>query len=436
MIVHAAAGLAAVSLVAGTSRIAIHASAPAPGTRVQSGSTHPSQPAEDRVLYHGGIVAGQAVAISPAGVLTRNGGAEFTLGWDRVAAVEGTLAAQAAPYQDLARKAWRARTRLERGDAVAAEPLYEDLFAHLSQTDGPTALAICEGLLRCRLWRGAHALALSPWLQWVRLQHDESASGTAGRSEADASGRIWAMALLPIIDEPTGLVVSLPPVWLSGPSVRALVARPTPLVEESADDGPGVARARALAALYLHAARYEGGERSAAPEPGDALRRDPGVALVADVVLARTGDAAQRTTARAALRTRLATELPGWQEAWCRVGLGRSLLIEPDPAAAMEGVVELMHLPARFGQEQPYLTGVALAEAAAALDRLGARSEADTLDRLLAQSFAGHPAMEWADLPRRTGSPAAPPASSAPSRAEEDLPPEGEATPGRSGAPR
>jgi hypothetical protein len=135
-------------------------------------------------------------------------------------------------------------------------------------------------------------------------------------------------------------------------------------------------------------------------------------------VLARAGDDAQRAAARDALRARLGDELPAWQEAWCRVGIGRSLLVEADPARVMDGVVELMHLPARFGDEQPYLTGVALAESAAALGRLGDSSGAATLEAILRQSFADHPALEWADLPRHapagTAPAAAPPAPSIP----------------------
>lgn len=357
-----------------------------------------------RVFLHGGDEAGEAVGVSSAGVRVRDGVSEYVIGWDRIARVEGALAGEASGFEGLAGEAWRARTRLERGDAVAAEPLYEELFERLGETDGPTALSICEGLLRCRLWRGAHALALGPWLNWVRLAGEEAGEARAG-SMGDSRRRVWAMALLPVLDERTGLVTSLPPVWLSGPSVRGLVAGATPMLGEGAE-GPGIEKARALGALYLHAARYEGGDRRAAPVIEEGLGRDEGVGLVRDIVLARAGDAGQREAGRAGLRARLAGELAGWEEAWCRVGLGRSLLVEGDEGSVMAGVVELMHLPARFGDEQPYLTGVALAESVVALTRLGMDEEAGTLERLLGQRYAGHPAMEWSDLPRHVVVPA------------------------------
>jgi len=380
-------------------------------------TAHATRPGpDDRVILHGGADAGEAVAVSPAGATVRTAGAEYVIGWDRVAHVHGALAVEAEQYRDLATLAWRARTRLERGDAVSADPLYEELFDRLSETDGPTALSICEGLLRCRLWRGAHARALEAWLAWVRL------AGEAGGPRALAPGashdtrrRIWEMALLPVIDDQTGLVVSLPPIWMVGPSVRALVASDAELIDPGAT-GPGAARAHALAALYLHAARHEIGVRRPTPEIAPATASDPGFALVRDIVLARAGDERERDSARASLRTRLDHDLPAWQEAWCRVGLGRSLVGESDEAMVMEGVVELMHLPARFGSDQPFMTAVALAEGAAALERLGVADEAATLRQLLTRQYAGHPAMEWEVV--QAGNAIAPPPPAAPTRSE------------------
>lgn len=350
---------------------------------------------DDRVILHGGVDAGEAIGVTSAGVGIRTAGAEYVIGWDRVARVEGELADDAAAFEDLATLAWRARTRLERGDAVAADPLYEELFDRLDETAGPTAMSICEGLLRCRLWRGAHARALEAWLAWVAL------AGEAGGPRVlvpgggeDARRRVWEMALLPVIDERTGLVVSLPPVWMVGPSVRALVATSDQLLRVEGE-GAGASRARALGDLYLFAARYEAGDRRTAPSVDAGVAADPGVSLVRDIVLGRAGDEAQRAAARESLRARLAREMPAWEEAWCRVGLGRSLVVEADELLVMEGVVELMHLPARFGADQPFMTAVALAEGAGALERLGIVEEAAALRRILTRQYAGHPAMEW-----------------------------------------
>ena len=92
------------------------------------------------------------------------------VGWDRVREVTGPLAGEAAKFAATADKAWRARVRLERGDWVAAEPLFEELFTTYRDRTGPTALMAAGGLLRCRLARGGQTAAVEPWVAWVRAQ--------------------------------------------------------------------------------------------------------------------------------------------------------------------------------------------------------------------------------------------------------------------------
>jgi hypothetical protein len=61
---------------------------------------------------------------------------------------------------------------------------------------------------------------------------------------------------------------------------------------------------------------------------------------------------------------------------------------------------------ARLERVNPYLTGVALAEAAAALHRLGDVPGATRVRSEMLERFSGHPAQEWGAL--RSWSPAAP----------------------------
>src|SRR5207248_1943375 len=91
------------------------------------------------------------------------------IGWDRVQRVEGEHAAEADGLAELADRTWRARSRIERGDFASAEPLFEQLFASMTGHDGPTAAIASEGLLRCRLARGAQAGAVWPWLEWLSV---------------------------------------------------------------------------------------------------------------------------------------------------------------------------------------------------------------------------------------------------------------------------
>src|SRR5690606_16150177 len=123
--------------------------------------------------------------------------------------------ADAAPYMPTAEDAWRARTRLERADAVGAEPLFEDLFDRTRAWRGPTRAVIAEGLLRCRIRRGAQIGAIDPWLALLEAR----ASALAGIHPYALD---WAhrAGLGEVLDPATGLAPGLPPMWLDWPAVR------------------------------------------------------------------------------------------------------------------------------------------------------------------------------------------------------------------------
>ncbi|MCC6661187.1 MAG: hypothetical protein IT437_09910 [Phycisphaerales bacterium] len=351
---------------------------------------------------------GRVVSVTAAGVMmtadpeSAAGPAPgVIIGWDRVRSVGGDFAGAAAPLLPMAEKAWRARTRLERGDAIGAEPLFEELFTALVRSraagDDPTLAVAAEGLLRCRMRRGAHVAAVEPWLVLRR----DAPSGAVPWLHADWSADA---GLSPILDPKTRLIPGIPPMWVGNAAARSLAG--IPMVSE----GGGGDESAEIGALYLAAARFEAGER--VPMPVVAAN-DPGVALVADVVAARIGDATQRESARTALRDRLgrgAGDTPPWMAAWCRAALGRSMIVETDPVVRQLGVVELLRVPAEMEGVHPYLGGLALAEASVTLRDAGDAAGADTLRDELFQRYPGHPVLDWPPIlarsaPRKQGNP-------------------------------
>jgi len=318
----------------------------------------------------------RVVALDADGVTVEggDGSTRDVLGWERIAGVEGPLGAEAAAFARTADAAWRARARLDRGDIAGAEPLFEELFASYEGRRGPTSAGVAAGLLRCRLLRGAQTGAVAPWLAY--LEAAGQGTPTAGVGAAVGAGVV--------MDGPTGLVPALPPIWLDVASVRAFARTPA-----SAEDG---GRASAMGALYRAAARIEAGlGGTLPPEPTD----DAGLRLVWEVVASRGGDESLRTAAREALTARLGRALPAWTEAWCRVAIGRSLLKETAREARLLGVAELLELPARLEGASPYLTGVAMAEAAVALVGLDDVDGAVSVRADLQSRLPGHPALEW-----------------------------------------
>lgn len=299
---------------------------------------------------------------------------EQMLGWQSVRAVRGELSGPAGAFAGLADRAWRAHARLERGDVVMAEPVLEELFPELAGRGGPTALMVCDGLLRCRLRRGAQVGAIEAWLAGVSARAAGSEMSFWAGSESGA-----------LIDSRTGLAPALPPVWMGAAGVQVWAAAPARF--EGA--------AGQLEAMYRRAARFESGLTVQAP--GGAPEAE-GARLVWEMVEARVGEPEARRAARQALGERISQRPGGWEEAWARAGLGRSMLREGPEETRRLGVVELLHVPARLSDQSPYLAGIALAEAAVEVRRMGDAEAAWRLRSELLVKYPEHPAVQWEQL--------------------------------------
>ncbi|MHC4414542.1 MAG: hypothetical protein ACYS0G_04590 [Planctomycetota bacterium] len=314
---------------------------------------------------------GEITRVDDAGVWVRSPmGATHFIPWDRVRGVSGSgegsaLQERMAVAEDL----WRARSRVERNDTTLAEPLLERLFERYRGRTHETALVVAEGLLRCRLARADHALALVPALEVARMKRADVTTDSYSRLPA-------------ILDPATSLCTVLAPAWLPSPLLGALEH------DLAGYDAHGDDVVAALAGLYRRAV----GQSMGRPGPEAALEapQHPGVELLQLLVDGNAADADRRRTARERL-TRLSATLPEWAEAWARFGIGLSLLREGGIGRQRRGVVSLLHLPARFGRRQPYLAGLALAYGAAALERSGDADGAAVLRAELQTSFPHHP---------------------------------------------
>lgn len=287
------------------------------------------------------------------------------IGWDGVKRIHGDLAENAAPFEELADMAWRARLRLARSDIRLATPLFEELYRTYRGRNGPTALMVAEGLVRCRVWHGDIADAVDPWLEAVRLR--EAGVSMAGDPP-----------LAPVLDPRTALVGALPPIFLDD------VVLP--------DSGPTELEGLSgfLRQQYRRAASL--------PISADVQAPDvDGARFVKHLVDAQRGNAAEREAARFVLESALDDNADTWREAWSRVAIGRSLLREDDPGLRTAGLFHLLHLPARFSQAQPYLSGIALAEVSLELARRGDAASADRLRTEITRLGSTHPAIDWLD---------------------------------------
>jgi len=311
-------------------------------------------------LRGGNIIDAPVESVTLGGVRV-GGAAPRTIPWDRVKVVTGQMASEALEYAEISEAAWRARTRLARGDALLAEPLFEWLYALYMLEEGATAGLVAEGYTRCLLDRGAQAEAVAPWLDAVRL-------GETGDREG---------VLHPL----------LPPIFEGGEATRRLA-------DSGLSSQHSGGAAHAIAWWYTEAALLDSGlsGQLATTRPGD-TERDGEAGFLERLVRCRSRDGAERRRMRDELRGFVDREHGTWREAWARAALGRSLLMEDDAQSRSLGVIELLHVPARFSAEQPALASMALREAAAALERAG---DPDGARRLLERAATIDP---WRPAP-------------------------------------
>ncbi|MEE8153355.1 MAG: hypothetical protein V3T53_00175 [Phycisphaerales bacterium] len=317
-------------------------------------------------------VAGEITRIDDAGVTVRSDlGAFHFVPWDRVRRVEAKdQDPLLAGRMETARRLWRARSRVERHDTTLAEPILERLFERYRGQTHETALVVAEGLLRCRLARGDHVRAVLPALETARLRRAEVTT--------DSYANLTA-----VIDESRSLCPLLAPAWLASPLLAKLQH------DLGEYDAHGDEIVAAIASLYRKAIQYTLGE-SAPEAPSPAWPDHAGVKLLRGVVACGAVDAKERQTARIAL-VRQVAERPAWAEAWTRLHIGLSLVGETGIGRQQQGIVSLLHVPARFANSQPYLTGLALAYAAKALEATGDSEGAASLRVELRQTLPNHP---------------------------------------------
>ncbi len=331
------------------------------------------------------------VRIDLSGVTVRTeSGAEHHVTWDRVRGIhsDDPLLVRSR-YMETAVDLWRARSRVERGDTTLAEPLLERLFEQYRGRTDATARVVAEGLLRCRLARGANALAIIPALETARLERAGIAIESYGSLDA-------------AIDPETALCPRLAPAWLRSRTL-ARVER-----DLAAYDARGDVVVDTIARLYRRGVRQHlAGAPETQPQTVTAapdaepqtVTAATDAAVVADhrgagflaiLVDCGSADAAVRAGARDRAAKQLGTA-PRWAIGWARFAIGDSLLLESGIGRRQRGIVELLHLPAEHRGSLPFLAGLALSRAAAASRADGDAATADVLTDELTRSFPNHP---------------------------------------------
>ena len=314
---------------------------------------------------------------------------DIELAWDRVADVRigGLVQPRLPQLLERADRLFRARVRLHRGDLENAEPILELEFPPMIGRSSETALFIADGLLRCRLDRGAHADSIEPAIEYSRLRRqgistpldDVLVPPTTASGDADGGVQMW--------DAQFGLVPYLPPVWLSGPALAGAASRIQTL---PALDDPELA---VIADLYQRSMALQMGEDVDPIDLESSVIVDhPGALLMALMVNAVHTDGAVRKAARAMLELRPAGD-PQWVADWIQFQLGRSYLMEPGAGQRRKGMLRLANLIARSSEAHPYLAGMGMAIMADEFEMMEDQDAAERLRSDLQRMIPMHPVL-------------------------------------------
>lgn len=317
-------------------------------------------------LRGGAIVEAPVERVSLAGV-SIGGPVPRTIGWDRVRAVTGESEAAAEPYMGLADAAWRARTRLDRGDVRGAAAALEEIGPRLDGAEGPTPLVVHETALGVHSRTGDAPAALAASLQLRRLIESPTSWSKHG------------------LDASTGLAPGAPPIMSREHARRAIRA-----LEQTTH--PDVSRLRDfyIAALAADPSRLPA-------EPEDEAER-----FLALIARATAGDEDARSRLLSSIKpVRQSARPEPWRIAWARAASARSLIKQGErarnPSLIRLGAAEFLTIPALSPNQTPYLAGLAITEAAEALDSLGEAGAAETLRNELDRVSPDHPAANQAN---------------------------------------
>jgi len=288
------------------------------------------------------------------------------IGWDRIASIEcedGT-----GRWPDVERflaageRLWRARTRLERGDATLAGRAIEGSWTPMT-ADGPTAAVAAMVELQVALASRDQARAVAAHFEALRLRRRGfDAPSLVEWLEPAPNG---AFVRRPVVDSSTPLCPLLPPFARSDEQRIEMLA---------ALDHFDVRGDAELDELRLAFAAAVDPTRAAPEAPRSAARgADRGEEQDSQRTLdflralreARSADPAERRRGADAI-AQMRRRLPEWSEAWGRFAVGCGLLLDATPESVVDAQLELLHLPARFSESQPFLAPLAASMAAQA----------------------------------------------------------------------
>ncbi len=348
----------------------------------------PSARADRIVLRNLKIISDRRVeALDEDGALLDD---DTTLTWDEIES--GTVdPAQQKEFDrllaTLGPPLFQIRQRLTRGDYQGLLEPAESVYPTFAARKSRTAYHVCQALMWGRLAAGKREQAVEPYLRcYAYLASYES-------SDAALPGD-RRLAFDPI----TGLSPELPPVWFDADAAKEAL----PGVVKAASDTPKSLRTAArlyYATLAVTAGEAETGRTAIMGLQGD----EPPVREVRDIVLAQIEVLDGRPDAAVGRLASSFDELSAANRPLAMYWLGRAKTGADDPGTQREGVLQLLYLPALYGQKLPDLAAAGLYDAMQTLAALGDDTQSVAVRKELLLHYANSPQAEKVKAASSTG---------------------------------
>ncbi len=292
------------------------------------------------------IISDQAVErFDEDGVVLSDG---QVVSWDRIEKGRIDEARQAQFDQmlaDLGSHLYRLRQRLSINDYRGLLPHAEAVYPRYAGRTSDTAYMVCQALMWSRLAQGQREAALQPYLDCLeRLRTAKQADRPIA---LPGSRRLQ-------VDLQTGLSPELPPVWFDAAAASQCLGGVASTIASMEKPPPPGTR------VYYATLALAAGDRQNAAQALADLDTLPELRAIVEAQMLLADGQGQRA---AAILARLTQDIPGdWKPlAYYWLGQSRTPSSEPDERNA--GLLDLLRIPALYGQEHPELAAAALATA-------------------------------------------------------------------------
>jgi hypothetical protein len=317
----------------------------------------PSARAADRIIFRNlDVITDKTVVDFDANGVRLND--RSLIGWDEIERAKVAADKQArfdALLKELGTHLYRVRQRLSVGDYAGVLPHAEAVYPRYVNHSSPTAYMVFQGLMWARLAMGRREEAVEPYLRCFGYLK------TPGASVAALPGKRRL-----VFDRQTGMSRELQPIWFDQAAARAVLPAVYQAIRTMPEPRPEGTR------VYYGTLALAAGQRDQAMVVLKGIQgRHPALAQLRNIAAAQ--DEVMRGSpgpAASGLEREWETFLPT-NKPLALYWVGRAKAASSQHSVRQEGILQLLRLPAVYGEAYPELAAAGLYQTIRAMEASG-----------------------------------------------------------------